>query len=556
MARSRTYVRDSRGRFASTGGGGGGGKGVKRGRTELIRARRSVRQARGKLAAFDPADQSNKSALSKRAQRGAVTRAEKRLAAVRKTAVIKGARVSGTISKNRRQRPAAAPAVTPAPAPAKGTAPKRIRAARPAGTISKSRQPVMRTTPMGNNRVPASQRPGSVTSTLRETLRTLAQLDAKRIREIEAITGQKLTVPQGSMSRKARPQSGSVAGALRETLRTLAQSDARMARETDAILREATRKLPGGKGGGGSKRVKGGASSKALSGAVAPAPAKPKRSRGGGQAAKPAAAPAGRTRRSTVVPALQGSDKLAPLSSQRRKVLERASARQTVLVSMTNDARDKLEKARNKAIPANNPHSNMTPKARKAALTRLQAAEKAYEKLRKSSLTVEAARMFATGFAGATKQGYTRYDNAVRRSDIRAPRAKPKPTRPASKVRAPRPAGTIAKPKGLKPGALAERRGKKVKPIRLPKSAAQAVAQANRLLDKLKMQRMKNPGSGGSYRIRDRIDQVNQAIKKIVPGYRHNPTRKGGAAKAAFAEQNRRYGRDARARNNIGRLYG
>jgi len=136
-----------------------------------------------------------------------------------------------------------------------------------------------------------------------------------------------------------------------------------------------------------------------------------------------------------------------------------------------------------------------------------------------------------------------------------AVKAKPKPTAP-KRTRSARPAGTVAKPRGMKPGALAARRGAKAKPVRLPKSAAQAVTQANRLLDKLKMQKMKNPGGAGSYQIRDRIDQVNQAIKKIVPGYRHNPTRKGGAAKAAFAEQNRRYGRDARARNNIGRLYG
>lgn len=129
------------------------------------------------------------------------------------------------------------------------------------------------------------------------------------------------------------------------------------------------------------------------------------------------------------------------------------------------------------------------------------------------------------------------------------------PTAP-KRTRSARPAGTVAKPRGMKPGALAARKGVKAKPVRLPKSAAQAVAQANRLLDKLKMQKMKNPGGVGSYQIRDRIDHVNQAIKKIVPGYRHNPTRKGGAAKAAFAEQNRRYGRDARARNNIGRLYG
>lgn len=140
MARRQSYVRDASGRFAST--PGGGGKGAKRGRTELVRARRSVRQAKRKLAGFDPADQSNKSVLSRRAQRGAVTKAQKRLAAVKKTAVIKGARVTGTIAKKRRQRPAPAPA----PTPAKAAAPKRSRGgkvrmprmATPAGAIRKS----------------------------------------------------------------------------------------------------------------------------------------------------------------------------------------------------------------------------------------------------------------------------------------------------------------------------------------------------------------------------------------------------------------------------------
>jgi hypothetical protein len=123
------------------------------------------------------------------------------------------------------------------------------------------------------------------------------------------------------------------------------------------------------------------------------------------------------------------------------------------------------------------------------------------------------------------------------------------------RIRMARPAGTVAKPKGLKPGALAERRAAKAKPVKLPKSAAQAVAQANKLLDRLKIQRMNDPGGPRYDRIRDRIDQVNRAIKQIVPSYRHNPTRKGSEAKAVFEEMNRKYGRDARARNNIGRLY-
>jgi hypothetical protein len=38
-------------------------------------------------------------------------------------------------------------------------------------------------------RVPASQRPGSMTSTLRGTLRTLAQSDARMMRDIQSLVG-------------------------------------------------------------------------------------------------------------------------------------------------------------------------------------------------------------------------------------------------------------------------------------------------------------------------------------------------------------------------------
>jgi len=133
---------------------------------------------------------------------------------------------------------------------------------------------------------------------------------------------------------------------------------------------------------------------------------------------------------------------------------------------------------------------------------------------------------------------------------------KPSPKGAGPRIKGARPAGTVVKPKGLKVGALAARRGAKVKPVKLPKSAAQAVAQANRLLDRLKIQRANNPGGGRIYQVRDRIDQVNRAIKKIVPSYKHNPMRKGSAAKAVLEERNRKYGLHARAWNNIGRLYG
>ena len=108
---ARIYKRDARGRFASGGSSisssGSKGKTLKRGRVQLAEARGKVRTAKGKLAAFDPADQTIKSSLSKRAQRGAVTKAEKRLAKVKRTAIIKTRRMTGTISKPKGLKPGA-----------------------------------------------------------------------------------------------------------------------------------------------------------------------------------------------------------------------------------------------------------------------------------------------------------------------------------------------------------------------------------------------------------------------------------------------------------------
>ena len=79
MARgNRTYNRDSRGRFASGGGGSTKSSGGS------LSARRSLRQSRSKLAAMDPADRSIKGQLSRRSQKGAVTRANKRLIEAKK----------------------------------------------------------------------------------------------------------------------------------------------------------------------------------------------------------------------------------------------------------------------------------------------------------------------------------------------------------------------------------------------------------------------------------------------------------------------------------------
>jgi hypothetical protein len=308
----------------------------------------------------------------------------------------------------------------------------------------------------------------------------LAKADARRIREIEAITGQKVRpAATGAKAGKeagtrvrATAKKGKVADTLRAGLRELAQSDARTMRGMAEIVRDATPKVAGAKG---AKAIRGGrAALPAERSAKALTPASP-----------------ARRQRTTVVPALEGSKKLAPLSPQRRKVANRAGARNSSLNELAIKAKEELKKAQNKAITANNPYSDMTPKARKTALARLKKAEEADAKIRKSQMTTVRAKSFAEGMAGATKQGYTRYDNAVRRSDIRAARAKPalKPIArtKGSKATLPRPAGTIAKPKGLKPGALAERRMAKAdkgRTARPPKTNAEILKQTRRIIEK------------------------------------------------------------------------
>ena len=115
---ARTYKRDSRGRFASGGGGGSSGgrkaapvkltrrtpvsQGGGRSRGHLVK-RAAVAAAKGKLAAKDPADQSIKGTLSRRAQKGAVTRAEKALAAAKQGGRVRLSARAGVIRPGARK---------------------------------------------------------------------------------------------------------------------------------------------------------------------------------------------------------------------------------------------------------------------------------------------------------------------------------------------------------------------------------------------------------------------------------------------------------------------
>ena len=261
MARNarRNYVRDGRGRFSSTPGGGAAKKprttfrqrqavSLARQRKQTGRLGSATREAKARLAAsrkkLTPnASPQQKAAVTRAKRMAAALAGERRIKTVAPAGVIRGAAARG-VKKGLKGRP------------------------RPVDA-----------TPMGG-RVPASQRPGSITSTLRGTLQALAKADAARIREIEGITGRPVRAPRkpaaGTGATVRAPGRRSVSGTLGDNLRSLAQSDARTAREM-ADLAKPTPKgtLKGGKGGS-RKRVKGGEGApKAL--VAAPAPAKPTR---------------------------------------------------------------------------------------------------------------------------------------------------------------------------------------------------------------------------------------------------------------------------------------
>jgi hypothetical protein len=249
------YVRDAQGQFASTPGGGKKATPSavrKAARAAALRggtlaARTSLKKSRAKLKSIDKADQTLQTSLSKRAQKGAVTRGRKKLAKA--------------IEANQ----------------------TRLIGVKPnANTIKKKRSPILEAKPLQK---PASQRPGSMTATLRGALKSLAQADAQRIREIESITGQKLkpikerAVAAGAKERvRSAAKGGKISDTLRAGLRELAQSDARTMRGMAEIVRDATPKVSGGKSG---------KAKKALTPAKPTAPKRTRASRPAGTVAKP-----------------------------------------------------------------------------------------------------------------------------------------------------------------------------------------------------------------------------------------------------------------------------
>lgn len=208
---ARTYKRDANGRFA----GGGGGSGRPKAKPVSRGANRLTRDNAGRITSVGGDGATARGGRLR-------TASGRRRAAV--TAKATG-RMSGTVKKGANKLP---------------------KGQRNEGTA------IPRPTTGGT-----ASRPGSMTATLRGTMRALAQADARFIREIEGITGQPLRAPRGGGGSaaagrvRATARGGRVSDTLRAGLRELAQSDARMARGMAEIVRDATPKLSGsGRSGG------------------------------------------------------------------------------------------------------------------------------------------------------------------------------------------------------------------------------------------------------------------------------------------------------------------
>ena len=251
------------------------------------------------------------------------------------------------------------------------------------GSGVRTAAPVVDATPMGRpqQQVPASQRPGSITSTLRSTLQSLAKADAARIREVEAITGQKVRAPRkppaGSGATVRAPGRGSVTGTLGDNLRSLAQSDARYIRELDALTRPgASGALPGSSGG--RRRVSGGKSgAKALPPAPAPEP-KPK--------------PAPRSRKKAEGPVAPVAPPKVLPRGQRRRVRGPSSRPAGTIAKPKGWKPGTLAERRARGSAA---LANGLPYAREKSASRLQRYDETQQKLRNALL--------AGGQDGSTK---------------------------------------------------------------------------------------------------------------------------------------------------------
>lgn len=178
MARGgkRTYTRDANGRFASTPGGalGAARKAARSrsGRTSTLGARTSLKKSRAKLAGKDPADQRLSTALSARAQKGAVTRGNKELKAAKVAARTQiGGGMKGGIVRSRSAKSQLTGAKPAAPvlrdsSRAKGS---RTRLPRVGGVVTK----------------PKALKPGAITSRIQNRNRNVIKEISRKINKAE-----------------------------------------------------------------------------------------------------------------------------------------------------------------------------------------------------------------------------------------------------------------------------------------------------------------------------------------------------------------------------------
>ena len=404
--KKRSYVRDGNGRFAST--PGGGKSAALKGGT--LSKRSSLKSSKAKLKAKDAADPSIRNTLSTRAQKGAVTRGNKALRA------------------------------------AKASSQRTVVGRSKTSTLSKAkRSPVLKATVLKPQaaKVPAAQRPGSMTSTLRATMGALAKADAKRIREIESITGQKVR-PKAADAKagkeagarvRATAKKGKVADTLRAGLRELAQSDARTMRGMAEIVRDATPKVSGGKSG------------KALNGAKKALP---------------------------VALSKQQEDFLAEI-----KRTGSAGSYERMLkheIKMAKARKAKAEKLAKRG-GANSPSGSV--EARRRRVGRLQGVSK--------RIGARARRIYENQFERVGMGSLPSRDlfAAPMGRKSTGTNAATGGLFPGSKTSLPRTRGTVAKPKGLKPSPVSKAAAKPVKAagqFRSRKQAAQAQREKARIL--------------------------------------------------------------------------
>jgi hypothetical protein len=407
--KKRTYVRDGNGRFAST---PGGGKPALKGGT--LAKRTSLKKSRANLRAKDAADPSIRNTLSTRAQKGAVTRGDKALRAAK--------------------------------ASSQRTAVGRSKV----GTLSKTKKsPVLKTTVLKTEsaRVPAAQRPGSITNTLRGAMAALAKADAQRIREIESITGQKVRpTAAGTKAGKeagarvrATAKKGKMADTLRAGLRELAQSDARTMRGMAEIVRDATPKVSGGKSG------------KALKGAKKALPA--------AKAATTSKTASVKTKGERIIDRIKANIERASREStskdQERKLAKAYAVSQRALYEVSRrgvGSRDPNKQYNRKdLLPVlNKSLSKPLPKKERKSTA------KSKKDSTRSELSAVASLAIAARNRARKKGTLLPPSKESRRAAVTPATPKPPTRTKGSRASLPRTRGTVAKPKGLKPGTASK----------------------------------------------------------------------------------------------------